>query len=673
VRSKERQESQERQQQHGASSRQQLGRGGRESPQQDQQVGDGVVLSTLTVRAAGEANSKVSAVLEQWVRACEIAGDPGNVRVPELLPHYAKLLSQLDSLHSSHQLTAKTVYNYLQALGCFLREQRRQQALQGSSVNYPELLCSIGAAGSRYFEIILTDTPSSSTTDGRHSQAGCATAGAAAAGVISGSGALDAADAALNCGGAAAGAGRAAASPSGSASLKNGLGGAAAVVEQGAGSNGDMQAAVQAGEGSGQMPGRMQQQQQLSQKVSLQHQHQQQQRSQQQGSACSAAPAAATSRGDHQAAAAAPARLQHGTRSTLTVNMAGAANNKLLAVLGQWVEACGTVRDPGNVLVASLLPHHASLLSHLDDMHSSRQLTESTLVEYVRSLYRFLVKQQQTLEDASVDYAAMLSSICAAYSRYSWGRVPLPDSWGVTESTAAGSTAAAAHDVLAACFSTESPAAGLQRTSAVAGRPAQLQGAVLSWTVQEVGGKWADGNLLNAMRKWVKACGISGDPGSVCVAELLPHYDQLLGLLDAQYSSKQLTAGTIYIYLLALCSFLRAHQHVLQSSSVEYAAMLSSMDAARRLYSQHKQRREIGAISTTAACSAEATAAPAGLTEAAAAVVTAGAANGGSSSSNDSGEMSAAAAAAVGGAVRTTRRASNVAARLAQLQAAAST
>jgi hypothetical protein len=76
------------------------------------------VPSTLTVRAAGEANSKVSAVLGQWVRACGITGDRGNVRVAELLPQYARLLCC--SQHRSKQLTARTVYLYLRALGNFL-------------------------------------------------------------------------------------------------------------------------------------------------------------------------------------------------------------------------------------------------------------------------------------------------------------------------------------------------------------------------------------------------------------------------------------------------------------------------------------------------------------------------------------------------------------------------
>jgi hypothetical protein len=64
-------------------------------------------------------------------------------------------------------------------------------------------------------------------------------------------------------------------------------------------------------------------------------------------------------------------------------------------------------------------------------------------------------------------------------------------------------------------------------------------------------------------------------------------------MLDAQYSSKQLAARTIYNCLLALCNFLNDHQQALQSSSVGYVARLSSMEAAQgrycKLKAQHKQ------------------------------------------------------------------------------------
>jgi hypothetical protein len=83
----------------------------------------------------------------------------------------------------------------------------------------------------------------------------------------------------------------------------------------------------------------------------------------------------------------------------------------------------------------------------------------------------------------------------------------------------------------------------------VAARPAQLQGAASSWTVQGVAATGSAGNLQRALRRWVQACAIASDPGSVRVAELLPHYARLLCMLDAQYSSNdlQLSFGTVQL------------------------------------------------------------------------------------------------------------------------------
>jgi hypothetical protein len=151
----------------------------------------------------------------------------------------------------------------------------------------------------------------------------------------------------------------------------------------------------------------------------------------------------------------------------------------------------------------------------------------------------------------------------------------------------------------------------------VAARPAQLQGAASSWTVQGVAATGSAGNLQRALRRWVQACAIASDPGSVRVAELLPHYARLLCMLDAQYSSKQLAARTIYNCLLALCNFLNDHQQALQSSSVGYVAMLSSMEAAQgrycKLKAQHKQGKATvgcrqGAAAAAAVAAAGATA-----------------------------------------------------------------
>jgi hypothetical protein len=75
-----------------------------------------------------------------------------------------------------------------------------------------------------------------------------------------------------------------------------------------------------------------------------------------------------------------------------------------------------------------------------------------------------------------------------------------------------------------------------------------------------------------------------GDLASVPVVELLPHYGKLLCLLDDLHSSMQLSAHTVYRYLMTLCSFLKDRQRELQSSSVDYAAMFNSMVTARSKY-----------------------------------------------------------------------------------------
>jgi hypothetical protein len=79
----------------------------------------------------------------------------------------------------------------------------------------------------------------------------------------------------------------------------------------------------------------------------------------------------------------------------------------------------------------------------------------------------------------------------------------------------------------------------------------------------------------------VQACGIAGDPDSVFISELLPQYASLLNHLDSHHSSKQLTATTAYRQLLALHGFLKTYQELIEDGSVDYAAMLTSIDAAR--------------------------------------------------------------------------------------------
>jgi hypothetical protein len=97
-------------------------------------------------------------------------------------------------------------------------------------------------------------------------------------------------------------------------------------------------------------------------------------------------------------------------------------------------------------------------------------------------------------------------------------------------------------------------------------------------------------HLHRGLRKWVQACGIAGDPDSACITELLPHYATLLTHLASQHNSKQLTATTAYRQLLALNGFLSTHRQVFEDGSVDYAAMLHSIDAAREKYLKASNR-----------------------------------------------------------------------------------
>jgi hypothetical protein len=95
-----------------------------------------------------------------------------------------------------------------------------------------------------------------------------------------------------------------------------------------------------------------------------------------------AAAAAAT------AAAAAAARL-HGSPSTLTVyevtlerERSCTHRSALGPALTRWVRACGIKSDPRSVPVITLLPHYASLLSQLENLHSSNKLAATTAHNY---------------------------------------------------------------------------------------------------------------------------------------------------------------------------------------------------------------------------------------------------------------------------------------------------
>ena len=402
--------------------------------------------------------------------------------------------------------------------------------------------------------------------------------------------------------------------------------------------------------------------------------------------ACAAAGALGCSEAARQPAAAAvsatPAQLQAGTACALTVNEAAAMGSPLRYALRKWVHACGIAGDPGSVRVAELLPHYASLLSHLDRQHSSGQLAALTAFSCLWRLCNFLEEHQRVLQSSSVDYAAMLSSMVAAHSKYqqivkvtgqvqsslggsnagtstaaaaqanTCGYLLIPAPWfsppGVVSAPAAAAAAgsvegnisaplcqqlsaaappaaAAAGDDAADVAAARTAAAAAAAAAAItagtacgagslqpapswnmtafgllliptataagaaagtAATPAPLQGsAPHGLTVEEVSAAAAAaGKLLpRALNKWVAACGM-GDLASVPVVELLPHYGKLLCLLDDLHSSRQLSAHTVYRYLMTLCSFLKDRQRELQSSSVDYAAMFNSMVTARSRY-----------------------------------------------------------------------------------------
>jgi hypothetical protein len=164
--------------------------------------------------------------------------------------------------------------------------------------------------------------------------------------------------------------------------------------------------------------------------------------------------------------------------------------------------------------VSELLPHYAKLLNHLDSLHSSKQLIPQTVCTYLSAICGFLKSLQWALQWSSVDYAAMLSCMGAARTKYSRS----------TGDQMAGSGAASAvvnsgnRQAAAAAAAAAAPTKQLQ-----AGAPSTL-------TVNDVSS--AGQPLRVALRKWVQACSIEGDAGRVHVAELLPQYPSLLAHLD---------------------------------------------------------------------------------------------------------------------------------------------
>jgi hypothetical protein len=127
--------------------------------------------------------------------------------VVELLPHYAKLLAQLDQQHGTKELATSTAIQLLGALRMFLRTN--QQALQGSSVDYAAMLSSISAAHDKYSQLHrFQENPKggnhpSGAQGHTASTSTAATAGAGAATAATGSAAAVPRDAAAMVGGAA--------------------------------------------------------------------------------------------------------------------------------------------------------------------------------------------------------------------------------------------------------------------------------------------------------------------------------------------------------------------------------------------------------------------------------------------------------------------------------------
>ena len=666
-------------------------------------------VSNLTVNTVSTPGHALRSALRKWVQACGSAGDPGRVRVAELLPHYATLLSLLDDLHSSSQLSASTIHQYLTILCTFLRGRR--QALQSSSVNYAAMLSSLGAASSKYRRTWMGRGQTAHCLDSGKDTAAASTASAVAPQTAQEHRShSDVAAAAA----APAAAASAAVGPASSAGLADSVMPEAAAMPKvsATGAAGSSSSDVEAWDAAAA----------ASILISLQQQEQ------------TPLGYLATDRMPAAAGAAATATTEQqppGMSNTLTVSEVGCAGHPLRVALRKWVQACGIAGDSGSVRVAELLPQYASLLVHLESQHSSRQLMAATAYHYLSVLRSFLKDQQRALQCSSVDYAAMLRSMDTACSTYrqmvppvkkkgqepsslggrksetvyaasaaapqsaqqrcgsgvsaggaaglAGGAGPSPPSasaaaaaaaaaarfaaaWfadgadpaqliGTTWPQAGGATgpeaAAAAGDdaaPLAAAAAAAMPTAGAARGSSsgdgpLAAAAAAAAGAAVDWevfsmfTAGSTGAYAADDDqeaissglgqsaaaaaaastptatpeqlsadtpstltvnevsvhsqlLRRGLNRWVQACGIVYDPGSVCAAELLPHYASLLNDLGRMYSSKQLQHVTVCQYLSALCSFLRGYQQVLQSSSVDYAAMLSSMDAARSKYQQ---------------------------------------------------------------------------------------
>jgi hypothetical protein len=117
--------------------------------------------STLTVyevtlqQDRTSTNRALGSALTRWVQACGIGSKPGSVRVIELLPHYASLLSLLDNLHSNKVLTANTVYEHLLALSSLVEKYQRNRRCS-CRVDYKAMLASLAEARWKYSRLRKT-------------------------------------------------------------------------------------------------------------------------------------------------------------------------------------------------------------------------------------------------------------------------------------------------------------------------------------------------------------------------------------------------------------------------------------------------------------------------------------------------------------------------------------
>ena len=362
--------------------------------------------SGLTVKDVSAEKSVLRRALTKWVQASGVAGVPSSVCIAELLPHYASLLLLLEQQHSRKQLAASTLYLTLSALCNFLRSH--QQVFAGSRVDFSAMLISIGAATNKYRRQSqrqgeLTSPGGSNTTLTASATTAAVPAALRHRGLVSTAAAAAAAAAAADLVGIA---GRntmltaSVATAAVPASLghrvsDNAAGAATAAAAAAAG--GDATASLAAPTAAkGTAPAA------AGGSTSL---------------AAAAAPAAAATAAAAAAAAvgcgqaANPESSIAGPPSSWTIRDVSAVNSKLRSVLLRWAQASGIAakRMRSSVRVAELLPHYTSLLSLLNDRHSSDQLSTSTLYVELCAVCRFLKDHQQALQSSCENYAAIFN------------------------------------------------------------------------------------------------------------------------------------------------------------------------------------------------------------------------------------------------------------------------